>query len=237
MNPVIEFVKAVGVLGAVAVGLLIYYAAAVQGFALKALLEGDLTASDLMKTWPVLVAIVFFLGQFAWNRELSKLKGRSRMEEEAIAAAKDDKNFWATLDGHLRDRRALMHNDEPNYVSAVTDSAYLLRGNISKTLEKYPGVSGPMRNYALLLRDEIKDFLDQVEKIERRAGITLKGAGIDRRKLAELCQTREVAAHNGSTPCDTEFVNAHATWRANTQALVSTVAKLLELPAPNFGQY
>jgi hypothetical protein len=57
-----------------------------------------------------------------------------------------------------------MDHDEPNYVSAVTDSAFLLRENISKTLEKYPGVPGPMRKYAMLLRDEIKDFLDRGRK-------------------------------------------------------------------------
>jgi hypothetical protein len=61
-----------------------------------------------------------------------------------------------------------MDHDEPNFVSAVTDSAFLLRENISKTLEKYPGVSGPMRNYAMLLRDEIKDFLDRIKNVRTR---------------------------------------------------------------------
>ncbi|MGJ5065219.1 hypothetical protein [Bradyrhizobium oligotrophicum] len=252
MKTIFEFVKALGYLGAIAAGLLFYYAISVQGLKAKDLLEGHLDAHELSKMWPVFVAIALFLGQFASNRRHSKLEIRHFSEradeavatankaiaaagDEAIAAAKDDKNFWATLDAYLRDHRALMDHDEPNYVSAVTDSAFRLRESITKTLEKYPGVSGPMRNYAMLLRDEIKDFLDQVEKVERRAGITLKGAGVDRWQLASLCQGREGTSSNGSIPCDTAFEKAHSTWRTNTQTLAHTAAKLFKLPPPDFG--
>ncbi|MCK1698167.1 hypothetical protein [Bradyrhizobium sp. 144] len=237
MKTVFEFTKAVGYLGAIAVGLLLYYAISVQGLKAKDLLEGHLDAAELSKMWPVLVAIALFLGQFASNRRHANLEIRhfSERADDAVAAAKDDKNFWATLDTYLRDHRALMDHDEPNYVSAVTDSAFRLRENITKALAKYPGVSGPMRNYAMLVRDEIKDFLDQVEKVERRAGITLKGAKLDRWQLADLCRDREGSSSDNSIPCDTAFEEAHSTWRTNTQAFAYTAAKLFQLSPPNFG--
>jgi hypothetical protein len=151
-------------------------------------------------------------------------------------AAQNDANFWKEVDAHLRDRRALMDHDEPNYVSAVTDSAVVLGENISKSLNKYPVISDHMRNYAMLLRDEIKKFLDEIQKVEMRAGITLKGKDIDRWKLAELCRAREGETPN-LLPCDAEFEQAHDTWRTKTQVIAQTAARLFGLTPTNFRPY
>jgi len=251
MKTAIEIVKSVGFLGAIAVGLLIYYTMVVQGLSAKELIDGDLKASDLAKAAPVLTAVILFMGQIWLNqktasneikfaderaRRLVEAEGRdiARKVDEAAAAAAADRKFWAALDGHLRDRRALMDHDEPHYVSAVVDSAYLLRERVSTALETYSGVSGPIRNYALLLRDAIKDFLDEVETVEKKAGTALKSAGLDRWQLEKLCRERQTEniAYGDLIPCDTDFERAHSRWRARTQALVYTTAALLELPAP-----
>ncbi|QKC98265.1 hypothetical protein [Mesorhizobium sp. NZP2298] len=246
-----ELVESVGVFGAIAFGLLLFYAVTTQHVHYPvSLLDGRF----FILTWPVLLAVVLLMGQFIRNRQEAsnnlmaavaeaKVQGEFEVREaaknrrETEAAEIADRQFWSDLDASLTDRRALMDHDEPDYVSAVVDSAHLLRDNISRALTSYPDISKPMRIYSKMLRDEVKDFLDKVQIIETRANTRFKGAGIDRWKLEELCKAQydeEKKSVQYDFHCGTAFEDAHDQWRKRTQTLTSIAAKLFDRPGPNF---
>ncbi|TPN48539.1 hypothetical protein FJ976_19255 [Mesorhizobium sp. B1-1-9] len=246
-----ELVESVGVFGAIAVGLLLFYAVTTQSVQYPvSLLNGQF----FILTWPVLLAAALLIGQFKRNREeasnnlkaaVAEAKAQAEFEvreaakkrEVAEAVERADRQFWNDLNASLTDRRALMDHDAPDYVSAVVDSAHLLRDSISRALSSYPDISEPMQIYSRILRDEVKEFLDNVQLIETRANTRLKGAGIDRWKLEELCKAqhdKEMKSVPYESHCGAAFEDAHDQWRKRTQTLTSIAAKLLGRSGPDF---
>lgn len=231
LEATVNFSKSVGIAGGVAILLtLIWMSQAHQGIEVKDLYDLKVTGAQLKDVFLMLVALALFIYQFSINEDKAN-KEREFVENRiALKSNERDAIFWSNLHHELLGHTAVLSWDDQFFASRIVESAYRLREEITRALTANSEASGYIQKYGDLLRASTMHFLKEVEDIEKKAGISLKGANINADELGKACQARK----HDARACRLSFAEAHNRWRGRTRDLAQTASEIFGLVVPDF---